>query len=298
MNVFDRKAKARHRHLVATDPDSAVYDYLKEEVGSRLADRVYDIKRKFPVAVELGCGRGYVTQHLASDAIESLYQCDMSAAFLTHSKTPKDVPTTKLVVDEEFLPFLENSIDIFLSSLSLHWVNNLPGTFRQVYSSLKPDGVFLGSVFGGDTLYELRGSLQLAEIEREGGFAPHISPFMQATDLAGLLQQVGFTMLTIDSDEIVVNYPSAFHLMYDLKGMAENNATWKRKSHLHRDSLIAASAIYQQLYGKEKGIPATFHVLSFIGWKPDPSQPKPAKRGSQTASFKDLGSLSDPRKRR
>lgn len=294
MNVFDRKAKARHRELAALRPDAAVYDYLKNEAGSRIADRVYDIKRKFPVAVELGSGRGYVSRNLNSDAIEYLYQCDMSPACLAHSKVPENVPTTKMVVDEEFLPFRENSVDIFFSSLSLHWVNDLPGTFRQVLSALKPDGVFLGCVFGGGTLYELRGSLQLAETEREGGFAPHVSPFVEATDLAGLLQRTGFSLLTIDSEEIVVNYPSALHLMLDLKGMAENNSTWKRKSHLHRDSMIAASAIYQELYKKKKGVPATFHILSFIGWKPDPSQAKPAKRGSQTASFKDLGSMAGP----
>ncbi|KAH8029156.1 hypothetical protein HPB51_023702 [Rhipicephalus microplus] len=295
MNVFDRKAKTRHKTLAALDKDVEVYDYLKDEVGYRLADRVYDIKRKFPRAVELGCGRGHVSHHLDSEAVESLVLCDASRECLIRCKVPKDVPATKLVVDEEFLPFAENSVDIFLSSLSLHWVNNLPGTFKQVWNALKQDGAFLGCVFGGDTLYQLRGSLQLAETEREGGFGAHISPFVQPTDLAALLNHAGFVLLTIDSDEMTVNYPTAFHLMADLKGMAENNVTWNRKSHLHRDTMVAAAAIYQELYGNEDGsIPATFHILSFIGWKPDPSQAKPAKRGSQTVSLKDLGSLLDP----
>uniref|UniRef100_G3MQC7 Arginine-hydroxylase NDUFAF5, mitochondrial n=1 Tax=Amblyomma maculatum TaxID=34609 RepID=G3MQC7_AMBMU len=298
MNVFDRNAKTRHRTLAAQDKEADVYDYLKSEVGYRLADRVYDIKRKFARAVELGCGRGYVSHHLDSEAVESLVLCDSSQECLTQCKVPKDVPTTKLLVDEEFLPFAENSVDIFLSSLSLHWVNNLPSTFKQVWNALKQDGAFLGCVFGGDTLYQLRGSLQLAETEREGGFGAHISPFVQPTDLAALLNQAGFVLLTIDSDDMTVNYPTAFHLMKDLKGMAENNATWKRKSYLHRDSMVAAAAIYQQLYGKEDGtIPATFHILSFIGWKPHPSQAKPAKRGSQNVSLKDLGSLLDPAKK-
>lgn len=298
MNVFDRKAKTRHKNLAASDPDGEVYDYLKSEAGYRLADRVFDIKRKFGVAVELGCGRGYVGRHLDNEAVESLIQCDTSEGYLACCKSPQDVPTTKMVVDEEFLPFDENSIDIFLSSLSLHWVNNLPGSFKQIQTALKPDGVFLGCVFGGETLYQLRGALQLAETEREGGFAAHISPFVQPQDLGGLLHQAGFTMLTLDSDELVVNYPTAFHLMTDLKGMAENNASWKRKSHLHRDSMVAAASIYQQLYGKDDGtVPATFHILSFIGWKPHPSQAKPAERGSQTVSFKDLASITEPTKK-
>lgn len=132
MNVFDRKAKTRHRSLAALDKEAEVYDYLKNEVGYRLADRVYDIKRKFSRAVELGCGRGYVSHNLDSEAVESLVLCDSSPECLTRCKVPKDVPTTKLLVDEEFLPFAENSVDIFLSSLSLHWVNNLPGTFKQI----------------------------------------------------------------------------------------------------------------------------------------------------------------------
>lgn len=298
MNVFDRKAKTRHKNLAASDPDGEVYDYLKSEAGYRLADRVFDIKRKFSVAVELGCGRGYVGQHLDNEAVESLIQCDTSEGYLAHCKPPQDVPTTRMVVDEEFLPFADNSVDIFLSSLSLHWVNNLPGTFKQVQTALKPDGVFLGCVFGGETLYQLRGALQLAETEREGGFGAHISPFVQPQDLGGLLHQAGFTMLTLDSDELVVNYPTAFHLMADLKGMAENNASWKRKSHLHRGSMVAAASVYQQLYGKDDGtVPATFHILSFIGWKPHPSQAKPAQRGSQNVSFKDLASITEPAKK-
>lgn len=128
----------------------------------------------------------------------------------------------------------------------------------------------MASVFGGDTLYELRSSLQLAELERKGGLSPHISPFTEVRDIGSLLQRAGFTMLTIDTDELVVNYPSMFELMWDLKGMAESNAALNRSLHLNRDTQFAAAAIYEQLYGKvdpESGklsIPATFQVIIII----------------------------------
>lgn len=115
--------------------------------------------------------------------------------------------------------------------------------------SLKPDGVFMASLFGGETLYELRSSLQLADIERKGGISPHISPFTQIRDVGALLNHAGFTMLTIDTDEIVVSYPSILELMYDLKGMGENNAAFNRPLTLSRDVLMAAGAIYQEMYG-------------------------------------------------
>jgi NADH dehydrogenase [ubiquinone] 1 alpha subcomplex assembly factor 5 len=116
------------------------------------------------------------------------------------------------------LQFDPNSLDLVISSLSLHWVNDLPKAFKQILRSLKEDGVLLAAVFGGDTLYELRSSLQLAELERRGGLSPHISPFTEVTDIGNLLTRAGFTMLTIDTDEIVVNYPTLFELMWDLKG--------------------------------------------------------------------------------
>lgn len=149
-----------------------------------------------------------------------------------------------------------------------------------MWRTLRRDGCFLGAVFGGDTLFQLRCSLQLAEQERFGGMGTHVSPFMQGHDLANLMSRAKFNMVTLDMDSIIVNYPTMFELMDDLKGMGENNAI-KSVTPLTRDTLLAASAIYQSQYANEDGsIPATFQILYFIGWKPDPSQPKPLARGS------------------
>lgn len=157
MNIFDRKTKLLQKERSCLLSDVHVYDYLKDEVGFRLADRIFDIKRKFKCAVDLGCGRGHVSKNIVADSVEKLILCDMSKTMVEQAAPPEEnVKVERLVVDEEELPFKENSVDLFLSNLALHWVNDLPGTLSQISNCLVQDGVLLASVFGGDTLFELR----------------------------------------------------------------------------------------------------------------------------------------------
>ncbi|XP_012495878.1 PREDICTED: NADH dehydrogenase [ubiquinone] 1 alpha subcomplex assembly factor 5 [Propithecus coquereli] len=229
LNIFDRDLKRKQKNWAARQPEPMKFDYLREEVGSRIADRVYDIARDFSLALDLGCGRGYIAQHL-----------------------------------------------------------------NKIHYVLKPDGVFIGAMFGGDTLYELRCSLQLAETEREGGFSPHVSPFTAINDLGHLLGRAGFNTLTVDTDEIQVNYPGMFELMEDLQGMGESNCSWNRKALLHRDTMLAAAAVYREMYRNEDGsVPATYQIYYMIGWKYHDSQARPAERGSATVSFGELGKINN-----
>ncbi|XP_011818926.1 PREDICTED: NADH dehydrogenase [ubiquinone] 1 alpha subcomplex assembly factor 5 [Colobus angolensis palliatus] len=261
LNIFDRDLKRKQKNWAARQPEPTKFDYLKEEVGSRIADRVYDIPRAFPLALDLGCGRGYIAQYL-----------------------------NKVYIFDDLIYFEKNK-SVF-SYFSLHWVNDLPRALEQIHYILKPDGVFIGAMFGGDTLYELRCSLQLAEIEREGGFSPHISPFTAVNDLGHLLGRAGFNTLTVDTDEIQVNYPGMFELMEDLQGMGESNCSWNRKALLHRDTMLAAAAVYREMYRNEDGsVPATYQIYYMIGWKYHESQAKPAERGSATVSFGELGKI-------
>ncbi|KAL9916452.1 arginine-hydroxylase NDUFAF5, mitochondrial [Glossina fuscipes] len=289
--IFDRKAKKFQRERAAIREDVELYDYLKEEIGFRLSDRIFDIKREFENAADLGCSRGFLSRHVLAESVKHLTLCDMSPTMLSQAQGTPGLRISKKEMDEENIEFAENSLDLVMSSLSLHWVNDLPGCFSRIIKSLKPDGVFIASMFGGDTLYELRSSLQLADLERKGGIAPHISPFTQIRDVGALLNRAGFTMLTIDTDELVIGYPSMFELMWDLKGMAENNAAFNRPAHLDRDIMLAASAIYKELYTKDKGVPATFQIIYLVGWKPGPNQPVPLARGSGEVSLKDLGKM-------
>ncbi|KAI7865438.1 S-adenosyl-L-methionine-dependent methyltransferase [Spinellus fusiger] len=261
--VFDRNAKRLQKDRAAMDKESSrQVDYLKDEIAARLMDRLLDIKREFQQVVDLGSGCGHIIKHIDTVPVKSLMMCDMS------------VPVERHVVDEERLPFEENSLEAVVSNLSLNWVNDLPGSLIQIRNSLKPDGLFLGAMFGGDTLFELRTSLQLAEVERESGVSPRVSPMADSSDISRLLTRAGFTLTTVDVDEIQVNYPSAFELVQDLRSMGETNAVLSRSLELH---------------GHPDGtIPATFQIIYMIGWKPSPNTPQPKKRGSANASLKEV----------
>ncbi|ORY91275.1 S-adenosyl-L-methionine-dependent methyltransferase [Syncephalastrum racemosum] len=288
--IFNRHVKTRQRDRAALDVEkSRTTDYLKDEIAARVADRLEDIKRDFHTVVDLGSGCGHIVKHVNNTMMQKLVMCDISEkALLRDADQQFPVQVERRVVDEEHLPFEEDSLDAVVSSLSMHWVNDLPGTLIQVRKALKPDGVFVGAVFGGDTLFELRTSLQLAETEREGGVSPHVSPMTDSSDMSRLLSRAGFTLTTVDVDEIQVNYPSMFELMDDLKAMGENNAVLSRRAILKRDTLLAAASIYKELHGNPDGtIPATFQIIYMIGWKPSASTPLPKKRGSATKSLKD-----------
>ncbi|KAI8822243.1 S-adenosyl-L-methionine-dependent methyltransferase [Fimicolochytrium jonesii] len=288
--IFNRSVKKLQRDRAALRPESRDVDYIRDEVADRVVDRLLDIKRRFSKVVDLGSGAGHIVKFAEKDMMDKLIMFDMSEKMLYRDKDVKyEVPVERIVGDEEWLPFEENSLDAVISSLSLNWVNDIPGTLIQIQRALKPDGLFIGAMFGGETLFELRTALQLAEIDREGGVSPHISPMTDSRDVAALLQRAKYNLITVDVDEIAVSYPSMFELMDDLRAMGESNAIMARKPFLSRDTLLAAAAAYKGIYGQEDGsIPATFQIIYMIGWKPDPSQPKPLPRGSQEVSFKSL----------
>ncbi|NWT32251.1 NDUF5 hydroxylase, partial [Cardinalis cardinalis] len=297
LNPFDRRLKRKQKNWAALQAEPAKCDYLREEVGGRIADRVFDITRTFPLALDVGSGRGYIAQHLTKETVEKLIQVDIAENALKNA-IESEIPTIKVVADEEFLPFKEDTFDLVVSSLRMRSHSHaLCVCVLQIHQVLKPDGVFIGAMFGGDTLYELRCSLQLAELEREGGFSPHVSPFTAVADLGHLLSRAGFNTLTVDTDEIQVNYPGLFEVMEDLQGkyilcMGESNCSWNRKPLLHRETMLAAAAIYQEMYGNSNGsVPATFQIYYMIGWKYHESQAKPAQRGSATVSFGDLAKI-------
>ena len=156
-------------------------------MGYRVSDRVLDVARRLEVAVDLGSGRGWVTRHLHPESVGRLTAIELSPGLLGQAPDPEGLTMDRLAMDLDGaeLPFANDSVDVVTSCLAMHWVNDLPGVFREVRRILKPDGVFIGAMFGGETLVELRVALQLAETEREGGFAPHISPFVEVRARAG-----------------------------------------------------------------------------------------------------------------
>ncbi|KAL7073131.1 hypothetical protein ACQ4LE_006995 [Meloidogyne hapla] len=291
VRVFDRETKRKQRNWSANQPEFELTRFIRDEFGYRLADKVFDLLKTNTVCIDIGCGAGHIGMHLIRENVGCLIQLDMSEAMVRASKSAdeKEFSTFRFIADEELVPFRPECADLILSGLSAHWINDLPKWFLRCFQTLKEDGVMIGGLLAGETLHELRISLQLAEMERFGGIGAHVSPFVEAQDIASLMNRAGFQLVTIDVDEIMINYPNIFALIYDLEFMAESNATFTRSANLKRDILIAADAIYRQMFcTKENNYPATFQMINFIGWKPGANMPKVARRGSQNVSFKDL----------
>ena len=293
ITVFDRHILKLRRDRAASR--ASEFNFLFAETADRLADRLEDTTRSFPRAVDLGCHSGELAQILAaSSRVETLHQADISYRY---AKAARDLNgRSSMVADEEFLPFAEGSLDLILSNLSLHWVNDLPGMLLQARRALKSDGLFLASMLGGETLKDLREALMTAEAEEEGGVSPRVSPFVDVKDAGALLQRSGFALPVVDADDITIDYPDALKLMRDLSGMGESNIVAKRsKKFTKRSTLARAAAIYHERHGREEGrVHAKFQVIYLTGWAPDESQPKPLRRGSGQVSLVDfLGDVPD-----
>ncbi len=248
--------------------------------------------RHFPLAVDLGARTGLFAQALAgSDAaarLGTLIEADPSPALL------KGRPALRVVADEERLPFADASLDLVVSLLNLHWTNDLVGAMIQIRKALKPDGLFLGALFGGETLTELRQSLMQAEIDIHGGAGPRVSPFADAIDGAGLLQRAGFALPVADIDRVTVRYDHPIKLMADLRAMGETNVLVDRdRRPLTRAVLVRMSEIYAERFALHDGrIPATFEIISLTGWAPHESQQQPLKPGSAKMRLADaLGAV-------
>lgn len=198
-------------------------------------------------------------------------------------------PGAKIVPDEEVLALEPEAHDLVIHAMSLHWANDPVGQMIQCRRALKPDGLFLAVLFGGQTLQELRASLAEAESRITGGLSPRVAPMAEIRDLGGLLQRAGLALPVADSIPLTVSYQSAFHLMRDLRAMGEGNALTNRLRHpTRRNVLNTASEIYAQTYGDDDGrVTATFELIFLLGWAPDESQPQPLRPGSATARLAD-----------
>lgn len=281
INVFDRRLMRQHRERAAKDLRR--HDFLIREVAERLADRLDDVKRSFPYTLDLGCRHGVLYDILAGRGdVELLVQCDASCGMARLAST-NGQPT--LIADEEMLPFAEGSFDLVLSVLNLHWVNDLPGTLIQVRRALKPDGLLLAALFGGDTLQELRTALMQAELAEEQGASPRVAPFVGLRDAGGLLQRAGFALPVVDVETITVTYPDVLALMRDVRGMGEANPLQARCRHLsRRATLLRAMAIYEEMYAGVGGrVPASFEVIYLTAWAPHDLQPRPLRPGTARA---------------
>ncbi|WP_395670226.1 methyltransferase domain-containing protein [Phenylobacterium sp.] len=288
--IFDRTL---HRHrLDRAARDFGAADFLHRRAALDLAERLEPIMRDFPLAVELSARRGAFAEALAeSEAagrVGLLIEADLSGAMLAGR------PGARVVADDERLPFAAESLDLVVSTLGLHWTNDVVGALIQARMALKPDGLFLGAFLGGSTLTELRQSLVAAEAEILGGAGNRVSPFADVSDAAGLLQRAGFALPVADVDRVRVTYDHPIKLLYDLRRMGETSVLVERHPRkLTRALMSRAFEIYVERFGDADGrVGATFEIVTLTGWAPHESQQKPLQPGSAKMRLADaLGTV-------
>lgn len=267
--IFDRALlRMRRQRAQRIGPATFLLDRLAED----LADRLAAVIRKFELAVDLGTP-GPALRPALSGMVGTL----LAAGAEPHAAAPLQV-----VADEEALPFREASLDLVVSALALHFVNDLPGTLVQVRRALKPDGLLLAALLGGETLTELRQAFAAAEAEIEGGVSPRVAPFADLRDLGALLQRAGFALPVTDIDRLTVRYRTPFDLLHDLRRMGATNALFeRRRTPLRRQTLLRMAEIYAERFADPDGrVRATFEVVWLSGWAPHESQQQPLRPGS------------------
>jgi SAM-dependent methyltransferase len=252
--LTDRRALMRNRAR-ATDP------FLQSDAVTEVQERLIEVNRPF-------------TSTAIITGFPEIWQQAM--------------PDAHIIPDDDTLNLLENTHDLIIHALCLHWAHDPVGQLIQCRRALKPDGLFLALTFGGQTLNELRTSLAAAETEITGGLSPRILPMGEIRDLGALLQRAGFALPVADAYARTITYRDMIHLMHDLRAMGETNALAQRLRHPTRRAIFAkATQIYADTYRQDARIPATFETICLTGWAPADSQPKPLRPGSAAQRLAD-----------
>jgi SAM-dependent methyltransferase len=292
--VFDRRLlRERRARALALGPATFLIERVVADFGERLAT----ILRRFELALDLGTPTDDLRRVLAESGKVGTIVAGSPGAHPRDDETAPDVAKFRVVSDEELLPFADGSLDLVVSALALQFVNDLPGTLIQIRRALKPDGLLLAALLGGDTLTELRQAFAAAETEVEGGVSPHVAPFADLRDLGGLLQRAGFALPVTDVDRLTVRYATAGALMHDLRRMgATNSLVARRREPLKRTTLARMTEIYRERFADPDGrIRATFEIVWLSGWAPHPGQQQPLRPGSAKARLADaLGAVEKP----
>jgi SAM-dependent methyltransferase len=259
--LFDRALLARR---LARARGLGPATFLLDRVAEDMADRLAAVNRAFEQAADIWTpGRGLSLPGLKVRHIA--------------------------IAGDEALPLAPASLDLAVSALAFQFVNDLPGVLAQIRRALKPDGLLLAALIGGDTLTELRQSFAAAEAECEGGVSPRVAPFADLRDIGGLLQRAGLALPVTDVDRVVVRYDHAFALMADLRRMGATNILLERRhAPTRRATMLRMASLYGQRFADSDGrIRATFDIVWLSAWAPHENQPKPLRPGSATASLEE-----------
>ena len=277
-NIFDRRlVEANLTRAARALPRT---DFLLRHAAGELVSRLEGISRTFELAADTGAYHGVVAK-LLNERFPGTKTVSLSPV----TALAKECPAPRAVATEEALPLKEGSLGLVTSVLSLHLVNDLPGALIQIRRALRPDGLFLGALLGGESLIELRQAFMMAETETLGGVSPRVFPTADVRDMGALLQRAGFALPVVDSERLTVTYPTPLALIRELKAMGAANPLFARsRKPMRRDTLAQALEIYARRFAGEDGrARATFEILYLYGWSPHESQQKPLKPGSAKA---------------
>lgn len=270
--IFDRSlfARRRARALAERRPGA---DFLLALAADDLADRLAAVDRRFSRGLVVGDPTGRLADRIAAGRVDTVVRADLLVSGLDGGGA--------VVIDDEALPFANGAFDLVVSSLALQFANDLPGALIEARRVLRPDGLFLGVLAGGDTLTELRQAFLTAESRRSGA-SPRVAPMAEVRDLGGLLQRAGFALPVADQDRLTLRYSSALALMDDLKAMGATSVLVDRQRGLTGPALIAeVASVYQEMFGDPDGrVRASLSLVSLSGWAPHESQQKPLRPGS------------------
>jgi SAM-dependent methyltransferase len=275
--IFDRAAYRAHRERAArADAD----DFFASEAATQIALRLHAVNREFSLGLDVNSRGGIfsILEPLAGSWVRAGY--------------PAELPT--VVADEDALPFADSSFDLIVSVLSLHAVNDLPGTLIQIRRALKPDGLFIAALFAGETLGELRFAFAAAEAEELGGASPRVAPFADVRELGHLLQRAGYALPVADVERTVVRYRELSRLFADLRGLGETNVlAGRRTAFLSRRIMDRVVTEYTSRFqDEERYYTATFEMAFLTGWAPHESQQRALRPGSAKTRLADaLGTV-------
>lgn len=282
VHPFDRRLLAQRQDRAAAG--ATAHDFLLQRVAEDFTVRLGAVQRQFPTVVDLGAHHGVLARSIRHlPGVATVISAESSWQLLAMCPPPR------VLTDLEMLPFRDGSLDLVVSGLALQLVNDLPGTLVQIRRTLKPDGLLLAAVLGGQTLTELREAFLLAEAEMEGGASPRVAPFADVRDYGSLLQRAGFALPVTDTDLVTVTYASPLALMHEIRGMGASNVLKaRRRQPLRRSTLMRACEIYIERHARPDGrIPATFEIITLTGWAPHESQQKPLRPGSARVRLAD-----------
>jgi ubiquinone/menaquinone biosynthesis C-methylase UbiE len=282
--IFDRALlRARRKRAAALGPAT----FLLDRVADDLAERLAVVTRPFELAADIGTPGEAVRTALARlGSVGAIVAADAVAELRASGNGRVE---NLVAADEEALPFRDASLDLAVSALALQFVNDLPGALIQIRRALKPDGLFLAAMVGGETLTELRQAFAAAESDFEGGASPRVAPFADVRAVGDLLQRAGFALPVTDSDCYTLRYQTPFALMAELRRMGATNAlVARRRTPLRRTTLLRMAEIYRERFADADGrVRATFEIVWLSGWAPHPDQRRPLKPGSAQARLAD-----------